>query len=321
MSWIKENKFIASLGGGTLLGAIVLLFVASQGSKKYETAKETFDSAYDEASRFEKLALYPKAPNRDAKTTALELYKKSVDNLQTAFEPFRPKDIKNITPQEFTTGLLDANAEVRKAFETSNVTLPEAFFLGFERYKTSLATANNTGILGYQLNSVKTLMLLLANAKPHSLLNLYRPALPEEQNQAYTPAANSAARAFPLEITFVGTEKSVREFWSSISKQDKQFIVVRSFRLSNVKKDPPRAADAKFETAPVTGGASALDPAAGGAFVIPGEAIPAVGVAAAAPATPAPSSNRTLYQVLGNEEIQVFLRLDLFQFLPAKKLP
>jgi hypothetical protein len=316
MSWIKENKFIASLCGGSLIGAIVLLFVASQGSKKYEIAKETFDSAYDEASRFEKLALYPKAPNRDAKTTALELYKKSVDSLQAAFEPFRPKDIKNITPQEFTTGLLDANAEVRKAFETSNVALPEAFFLGFERYKTSLATANNTGILGYQLNSVKSLMLLLAQAKPKSLLNLYRPALPEEQNQPYTPAANAAARALPLEITFVGMEKSVREFLSSISKQDRQFIVVRSIRLSNVKKDPPRAADAKFETAPVTGDASALDPAAGGAFAIPGAAVPA-----AAPATTGPSSNRTLYQVLGNEEIQVFLRLDLLQFLPAKKLP
>jgi hypothetical protein len=320
MSWIKENKFIASLGGGTLLGAIVLLFVASQGSKKYATAKETFDLAYDEASRFEKLALYPKAPNRDAKTTALELYKKSVDNLQAAFEPFRPKDVKNITIQEFTNNLLGANAEVKKAFETSNVALPEAFFLGFERYTNTQASANNTGILGYQLNSIKTLMMLLAKAKPQGLLNLYRPALPEEQNQPYTPAANSAARALPLEITFVGMEKSVREFLSSISKQDQQFIVVRSIRLSNVKKDPPRAADAKFETAPVTSEANALDPAAAGAFVIPGEAVPA-DVTAAAPATPAPSSNRTLYQVLGNEEIQVFLRLDLLQFLPAKKLP
>lgn len=319
MSWIKENKFIASLGGGTLLGAIILLFVASQGSKKYSSAKETFDLAYDEASRFEKLPLYPKAANRDAKTTALEIYKKSVDSLQAAFEPFRPKELKAITPQDFTTSLLDANTEVRKAFEGSNTVLPEAFFLGFERYKTSLATAANTGILGYQLNSVKNVMLLLAKAKPQALLNLHRPALPEEQNQPYAPTAGAIVRPLSLEVTFVGTEKSVREFMSSISKQDQQFLVVRTLKIASVKKDPPRAADAKFEAAPVAGDPAAAADAAV-PFVIPGEAEPAIDVTAA-PSAPTLSSNRTLYQVLGSDEVQVFLRLDLLQFLPAKKLP
>jgi hypothetical protein len=321
MSWIKENKFIAGLAGGTLLGVIVLLIIGSQGSKKYSSAKENFDASYDEASRFEKLAVYPKSSNRDAKTTALELYKKSVDTLQTAFEPFRPKEIKNITPQEFTTVLLDANTEVRKAFEESGVQVPEAFFLGFERYKTSLASGNTTGILGYQLNSVKSLMLDLAKAKPQSLTNLYRPALAEEGGQTYTPAANVAARPLPLEITFVGTERSAREFLSSITKPDQQFIVIRTLRISNTKKEAPRASDAKFEApAAASEEAPATDPLAGG-FVIPGEGAPAADVTAAPAAAPEATSSRILSQVLGNEEVQVFLRLDLLQFLPAKKLP
>ncbi len=322
MSWIKENKFIASLAGGTLLGAIVLFFIGAQGSKKYSTSKENFDAAYDEGSRFEKLEVYPKASNRDAKTTALELYKKSVDNLQAAFEPFRPKEIKNITPQEFTTVLLDANAEVSKAFEASGVQVPEPFFLGFERYKTSLASGNTTGILGYQLNSVKSLMLALAKAKPQSLVNLYRPSLAEEEGQTYTPAANVVARPMPLEITFVGSEKSAREFLSSITKPDQQFIVIRTLRISNVKKDAPRAADAKFEAPPVAPDAAPAADSAGG-FVIPGEAAPAADPTAAPVATApeAATSSRILSQVLGSEEVQVFLRLDLLQFLPAKKLP
>jgi hypothetical protein len=317
MSWIKENKFIAGLGGGTLLGAIVLFFIAAQGSKKYGTAKESFDTTYDEASRFEKLELYPKSINRDAKTAALELYKKSVDNLQAAFEPFRPKDMVNISPQEFTTVLLDAKTEVSKAFEASNVTYPEAFFLGFERYKTSLAPASTTGILGYQLRSIKSLMLLLAQAKPHNLLNLYRPTLTEEEGQTFTPAATAIARSLPLELTFVGTEKSVREFLASISKPEQNFFVIRTLRITNTKKDAPKTSDASFDTA-VASRATAASQDTGG-FVVPGESTPTA--AAPVAAAPVPSTSRILQQVLGSEEVQLFIRLDIMQFLPAKKLP
>ena len=132
----------------------------------------------------------------------------------------------------------------------------------------------------------------------------------------------------PLEITFTGSEKSVREFLSIINKQDSRFVVIRSLRIANAKKEPPRAADAKFEApAAVAPASSATSDIFGGGFVLPG-APPAGGenpANQAAPATPPPAppadSSRILAQVLGNEEVQVFLRLDLLQFLPAKPLP
>jgi len=60
------------------------------------------------------------------------------------------------------------------------------------------------------------------------------------------------------------------------------------------------------------------------------EPAPAAAPAAAPAPAPAPApkpapaagdSGRILSQVLGNEEVQVFLRLDVMLFLPAKKLP
>jgi hypothetical protein len=320
MSWIKDNKFMAALGGGTLLGAVLLLFAGMQGSKRYDEAKEKFDIAAGEAAGFERLPLYPKIANRDGKTKALAEYHQSVEALQTAFEPYRPKEIKSITPQEFTTHLLAANTEVRKAFEDAGVTVPEPFFVGFEGYKTALAPAKTTGMLDYQLESVKKLMLALAKAKPTALKNLHRPALPEEENQNYTPPANAATRALPLEITFTGPEKSLREFLSDIAGLKDQFVVVRSLRVSNDKKDPPRAADAQFDK-PAAEKAAADGSPFGGGFVLPGDEAPAADAPAAAPAPKAPDSSRILAQVLGNEQVQVFLRLDLLQFLPAKKLP
>jgi hypothetical protein len=320
MSWIKDNKFVAALVGATLVGAIALYLVGSQGVQRYQDAKERFDTAASEASEFERLALYPKVENRDGKRKAIEEYRKSVESLQAAFQAFRPQEIKNISPQEFTTRLLSANTEVRKAFEESGAIVPEPFFLGFESYKTSLASPSITGILDYQLASVKNLMLALAKAKPTELKNFSRPMLSEEEGQAYAPAAMDIARPLPVEITFSGPEASVRNFLSSITKPESQYVVVRALRIVNEKKDPPRATDAKYDqpTAPST--ASGPDLFSGG-FVLPGDETAAPADGATAPANKAASSGRILSQVLGDEEVQVFIRLDVLQFLPEKKLP
>jgi hypothetical protein len=325
MSWIKENKFIVALGGGTLVGVIALYWVGSSGAARYEEAKSQFDAAAAEASGFERLALYPKIANRDGKRKALDEYRKATETLQSSFDRFRPKELKDISAQEFTDRLKTADAEIRKAFEESGTIVPEAFFVGFESYKTSLARANTTGILDYQLSSIKNVLLQLAKARPTELKNLHRPSLVEESGQPFTPPANAVVRPLPLEITFVGPERSAREFLSSIVKPENQFLVVRSVRITNTKKDPPRASDAQFDK-PAAAKTTAPADVFGGGFVLPGDdAVPAdaekpAEVAAPAAAAPADSS-RILAQVLGNEEVQVFVRLDLFQFLPAKKLP
>ena len=319
MSWITDNKFMVALGGGTLAGAILLYVVGSQGTKRYDTAKEQFDAAAAEAAAFEKSALYPTSENKNEKSKALGDYAKAVESIQTAFTPFRPKEIKNITPQEFTDRLLAANTEVRKAFEESGTTVPEAFFMGFEKYRTTLATGSTTGVLDYQLGSIKSLMLTLATAKATELKNIHRPLQPEDDGQAFTPPPTMTARPFPLEVTFTGPEKSAREFISSITKSDNQYLVVRSLRITNMKKDPPRAVDAQFDKAAAKP-AAAVDAFAGG-FVLPGDDTPAVAAPEKPAAAPkAADSSRILSQVLGNEQVQVFLRLDLLQFLPAKKI-
>ena len=326
MSWIKDNKFIVALGGGTLVGVAVLYFVGSAGTKRYDDAKAKYDETSTEASGFEKLALYPKAENRDGKRKAIDEYRKSVDSIQAAFENFRPKDIKNISPQDFTSHLKAADQEIRKAFEDAGTTVPDAFFAGFEGYRSNLAPPSSTGMLDYQLNSIKKVLLELAKADPSALKNLYRPALQEETpgSEPYSAPAGAVARPLPLEITFMGSEKSARDFLSSIVKPENQFVVIRSVRIANAKKDPPKTADAQFEKAAAAKPAAASD--FGGGFVLPGDEPKPAGGEKPAEAKPASStapanSSRILAQVLGNEEVQVFVRLDILQFLPVKKLP
>jgi hypothetical protein len=323
MNWIKDNKFLVALLGGTILGAALLFILGSKAASRHQKAKEEFDVAASEASNFERLSLYPRQENRDGKSKALDEYRESVAALQSSFAPFRPEKIENVSPQDFTNRLKAVNDEVAKAFQESGCKSPEGFFCGFENYKTSLATGNATGILGYQLGGIRNLMLALAQSGATSLNNIHRPLLPEESGNSWQPQPDEVARPFPLEISFTGPEKSVRAFLSSIVKPEQQYVVIRSLRVANAKKDPPRASDAKFEKSS-NSKAAATNDIFSGAFVLPGDEQPTEGAGetpAPKPAAPAADSSRILAQVLGNEELHVFLRLDLLQFLPAKKLP
>jgi len=313
MSWIKDNKFVASLAGGTLLAVVLLWMVGSSAASRHAKAKEDFDSAAAEATTFEKLPLYPDRDNLNGKNKALDEYRKSVSALQTSFAPFRPEKIENITTQAFANQLKTVNEEVINALKESGCKVPEGFFCGFEPYKSNMAPETATGVMHYQLAGIKNMMLALAASGAKSLNNLHRPSLPEEGGEkTWQPQPNEVARPFPLEITFTGPEKSVREFLSFLSAPAGQYVVIRSLRISNAKKEPPRAQDAKFEKA-------AAKPPATVNEIFGAETSPAAG---AAPASqPAARPSKILAQVLGNEEVQVFIRLEHMMFLPAKPLP
>lgn len=319
MNWIKDHTFPVALGGATIIAVGALLFVASMQSSNYEQAKADFDSAAAEAGSFESLALYPQAENRDGKQKALDDYRKSVEGLQEAFGKFAPAEVQNISPQDFTSRLIAANDELKAAFEKNGTKLPESFFCGFEKYKDTLARGTATGILNYQLDATKSALLALAAAGPSELKNLHRPPLDEEEGKEFQRVGNQVARALPIELTFRGSEKSLRAFATTLSKLEKHYAIIRSIRIKNAKKEPPRSSDAKFESAPATSQAGSGD----AAFVLPDETTegqPAAEAGTSNIAAPK-SSVRILSQVLGMEELDVFVRIELMQILPPLKLP
>ncbi len=418
MSWIKDNKFAAILAGATLLGAIVLFYVGLNYHGRYTDALEKYRGAAEEVDRFEKIPLYPSKENRAGKTKALNEYRTAIGGLQTAFDKFRPKELTNISPQVFTDHAKTANEEVAAAFEKVHTKLPEAFFLGFEAYTASLAREDATGLLDYQLGATKELLLALAKAAPSQLQNLCRPKFPEEDGEKSQGNSNDVARSFPIELTFKGPERSLREFLSGVVKSSNYFYVVRTVRIVNEKSVAPNAKDAKFETTPAAAAAAAkaADPFGGAAdFVIPSDepaapepaptptppairpptgglpghppatttparpattvpgrpavttptvpgrpaatptvpgrpaatptvpgrpattaparpaaaparpaAVPAAPAVAATPraaAAPAVDSSSILKRVLGSEELEVFLHIDVLEFVPVKALP
>lgn len=325
MSWIKDNQFIAVLGGITLVGAAGLIVFGLQGSSRYQAALDSYTELSNQANTSESLELYPTTSNSQGKRKAVVEYRDAVTGLQNDFGKFRPATLESIPPQEFTNRLKLANTEVLTAFEQGKTTVPGQFFSGFETYTGTLAREGATGILNYELGASKELFLALAKAAPSQLYNVYRQRLPEEDGTAWTAPANEVARPLSFEVSFKATEKAARDFLSSIAKSDQYYYVIRSLKITNEKKTPPLVTDAKFEAPPA---APAPETAPSAGFVLPGDAAapaaeaPAAAAPEAAPVEPAPAdTGRILSQVLGGEEVMVFVRLDVLQFLPAKELP
>ncbi len=335
MTWITEHKFLCGLSATTLVLAAGLVWYGNQGGMRYDAAKSAFDQAYQDASSYEKFKPYPNQENLDAKTKSLEAFRADTEALQDALTPYRPEEMVNISTQAFTDLLKAANEETRQAFSAAGTQMPDEYFCGFSPYKTRVVAGNATPILAYQLGTVKRIMLDLAKAKPTRIINVHRPQLDEEIGKTYEPQADQVARGLPLEVVFQCREESLRQFLSSLVNSKEHFTVVRSLRIKNQKQEPPNSKDAEFDGKRGGGGpvVAPVAPVADFNALFSGveTASPAPTDGAAAPAAPAPApapapateidSSRILSQVLGNEEVVVFIRLDTLLYLPSKKLP
>ncbi|MBC7979048.1 MAG: hypothetical protein H7Y36_00625 [Armatimonadetes bacterium] len=340
MNWIKSNPFISTLAAITLFLSAALLFFASRGSSRYEQAKLEFEESYQGVTKSESIPLYPTAENRDGKRKTLNEYRQSIGELRELFDGYRPGEFEVLSPQAFTDRLKTANDEVIKAFEEADCTIPAGFFLGFESYRDQLAQSDATGLLDYQLKGLKHALLQLAEARPSELRKVYREAIPEESGESYQSGPNDVTRNFGFEISFKGSENASRKFLSSLGKTEPYYYVVRCVKIDNERLTPPRVEDAKFEKPAETTSAPDNSNPFGGAFSIPGEeepaalpadedAPPAKDDAAADDITENKSdasaglkdSSRILAQVLGSEEVIVFVRFDLTMFLPTQELP
>ncbi len=334
----QDNKFPIILGTVTVLVTGGLVYWGMKTGGEYEEAKSEYDSAAGRIDRLMRGDVQPTQDNLLGKKQAVDAYANSVEELQQAFDSRRRPKLDNIPPSAYTDELLAARKRVLAEFEKAGTEVPQAFFLGHGRFSDTLPQQKDTGVLKYQLGAFEDLLTRLAKAGPTMLNNLYWGGIPEIPEGA-------AVVAHPLEITFTGSEESLREFLSSLDDTQDYYFVVRSMRVKNERDSAPNATDARFERrieTPAPGGNPA-DPFGPGGFVFPeddagtdpapageGETpAPAEGGEEPAEELPAPEpepaapadSGEILKQVLGTEKIQVFLRIDVLQFLEPRELP
>lgn len=322
----QEQKFPIVLGSVTAVLTGALVWWGMKSGSRYEAAKESYDKAVQSIEQVNRWKTPPTEDNQRGKEKAVADFKVGVEELQSTFDKYRAPELENIDPTAFSERLLEATARVKAKFDQVGTEVPPGFYLGFDSYTGQLPKGNQTGLLGYELAACEELFLKLAEAGPSKLINVYRRRMLEEADRV-TDLEDSAYRTHSIEITFGGREDSLREFLGLLDDSEKYYYVVRTMRVKNSRDTAPNSGDAKFEQ-PETAAATADEsPFGGGGFVFPEDGAADTAAAeeeAAVEETPAEEpedEGEILKQVLGSEEVQVFLRIDILQFLEARELP
>ncbi|NNC88971.1 MAG: hypothetical protein HKN82_10985 [Akkermansiaceae bacterium] len=332
MDWIKENKAVAGLGIVTLLVAGGLYFLGSSWASKQEEALLAFEDNRNQLQRLESQAPYPDKAHLDETRKKVTEYRGRVEGLQKSLLTFRPKSFEKIPPADFSNRLNDANGKVKALYTERGIEFPDDWQLGFESYTGAPPEAEATAFLNYELEAMVWLYTQLAQAGPAALLNVVRQPLPVEEGKPMDGGKDAAPYfSLPIELTFRGREAAVRRFIAGLVDSDAYFFTIRSIRIQNDKfESVPEKDDVEFKEAP------AASPF-GGAFdnfvvpddlaPVPEEGAPAEGEAAPAEeAVPPPpeeeaGGERVLGQVLGAEQLNVHLELELLLFRGNVNLP
>lgn len=332
----QDNKFPIALGAATAVAVGVLGWWGVKNSGKYDLAVEEYESAVSKIQRLTSGPAYPNAENRQAKEKSVAEYRTAVDGLQKAFDKYRVPEVTNIEVDTFTDALIASRDVLVEKFKEAGTELPEGPYLGLYRYTTEPAKKKLTGLLNYELDAFGELFGLLAEAGPKRINNFYRKELAEEQGEEFDDKG-LGYRVHTVELNFTGSEDTMRDFLSALDESEKYFYSVRVLRVKNERLTAPNASDATFEQSEEE--VDPADPFGGGGFAFPDEEELPEGEVTEEVVEDVPSeiieevveteteteassdSGEILKQVLGDENVQVFLCIDVLQFLEPKTLP
>ena len=341
-SWIKNNTFEAFL---LLLVIGVAGLSYSHGGKKgkvYDEAKASYEGLDVAVRQLEAKKPSPTPDKADDFEKQVDDYEQTVSDLQAKMLTYRPDKLEAISPPKFIENLNAVRGEVTNAFDAQGVEYPgDQFYLGFKNYTGGLPKEGATAHLNYQLSAMKALFDVVSAAKPSALLNVHRGLLAVEKDKAPEPAARGRGgrrvargasqkeppfESLPVEISFVSSEPVMRKIMSDLTSHPDYYFVVRSMRIQNEKKDQsPAKDDVEFDVPEEEGAED--DPFPGFEDELPaddadgsaGSEDPGVVEEPVAPSlAEGDKGSRVLGQILGAEQINVLLEIDILLFKAAE---
>ena len=314
MSWIQENKFVAGVLGATVVVSGVLFYLGYSARSEAEEIRGNANNAVAETNRLKLKQPFPTSDNKQLVITKVKNFTREAIAFQDSLIAFRPAEMPKLSPNAFGAKVSEHRGSLAKYYSDKGVALREGgkeVTFGLEAYAGGqMAKTDATRVLNYERKALEWMFKKLADAGPDSLDNVYRTAINEEANAAAVPKGKgkkssrnsnkkrgsgkitSVYRSLPIEVTFTGTEKALKEFIKELSNAEEYFFITRSVRIRNLKNESPDVSEGAFKEAPV-----AIDGFGGADFT----AVEATG-------------QPILKQVTGTEKIKVHLKLDLALF-------
>jgi hypothetical protein len=328
MSWIQENKFTAALAGVTLVGSVALLVLANGKGSDFEDAQKQLKRVLKEEKSLQEGVPYPNPDNADALKQNVNDFAKATNTLQRDFMAYKPKaeDVEDFAPDQFSKKVSGYRKRLDKVFRDNGVQLPEGCLYGFEAYLRTFPRPVATGELNYQMKALEWLFTDLAQQRPEALINVVRPAIEIETKKSRQERGRQRKGvvdekiydSYPIELSFRCSEDELKRFLENVASSKDYYFAVNAMRIQNERQTPPNSSDAKFpvveEPKQEFGGfdsfegfgAESSEAAESGEETVAQDPVEkASQVASDADQT------RLLMQILGDEKVNVFLKLDL----------
>jgi len=313
MNWVKQNKFLTGFLVVMLIGVGALGFQVLSASSAYDEATENYTKASAEYNRLRHLVPYPNRQN----LAEYEKQKEEAASAINAFETDLTKKefpLESFSPEGFQDKLKASVTAVRAKAAENGIKIPEKSYLAFERYETTPPPPEAAAPLARELKAIEWVVsqyLSHSSNAVEALISLTRADLPEERGgkggkggggggsgpgaggsgpgAKGGPGSNIGSgrrdlvKYHPFDITVSCKPAALREVLDSITgPQAPQFYVVRQVRIRNSKeKGPPRAGDA----------------------------------------AEADKDKQTIHYILGEEWIEVTLRIEIVDFTKPGEKP
>jgi len=273
MNWVKENKFLTGYIAVMLIGVGALGYEVYAASSANDEASDNYTKQATEYNRLRHLVPFPSRPNLEA----YDQQKKEAADVIDAFEADLAKKafpLEPMTPSGFQDKLKASVSEVRTKAEAAGVTLPEKFYLAFEKYESTPPSTEAAAPLGRELKSIQWVLerfLSQPTGKVEKIVDLKRADLPEEgsgrsgqkgggsgkggpagaaRGGTGIPGGNindrrGLVKYFGFDIAVLCKPEGLRNTLKEITAANApQFYVLRNIKIANSQPKPPsRAGD------------------------------------------------------------------------------
>lgn len=248
MNWIKTNTYFAGLIGAVVIGAGVCGYFIYSGKGRADAARDKIERVSRSYKSFSRRDEVPVA-------SVLELKKETVKNLQEETEKLRSSMIakygaKGEAGDASTFGQrVEARyTELRAQWEAegSKMEVPDNFFLGFEKYRTSIqAQPAAVAELDRQLAGLSWVVERAIETGVDAILEFDRELVEGEAGAKPKPENTNPndieppLNRYSLVASFRGKESEIRSLLNAIVSSDTHLFGVRYLKLSNSKSVAP----------------------------------------------------------------------------------
>lgn len=256
MNWLRQNPKLGLVAIVTGCAAAAAIYFIYTFQSDYTAATEEYNEKTSTLARLRAGKPFPDKENLEKVGAELKDAEATMDSLSQVLAKQSSVLEPNLDPQKFQDRLNKAVSSITDAAHAAGTKLPDAFYLGFDRYRTELPGVAVAPLLGQQLAAITSAVKKLLDARVESIDALSRRPLPSESAARQDGAGKDGQRKeetaaarlglAPFDIVFTGDQSRCHEAFMGIMTAD-PILFVRLVGIVNSSPEPPSKTGEKAE--------------------------------------------------------------------------